>query len=724
MKHFRTFIIIFLLTTLSAIKLNAQTFLPTSWDCTSGTLPTGWTTNIVSYYTSSSYIHSAPTAIKFDATGIYLTINFTDEPDTLKYYLRGASFSGGTFSVQQSVNGSTWNTIRTFTDANIPNSSLASATTFKDTLSKTSRFVRFYYTAKSGGNVAVDDILIKKRPAGPEAAMKVKWNNQFIPSGGTLVMGNNASIQLKIINMGMDSLLRIKSGSSITGTNASMFTLNGIPLLVNANDSSELTLNFSPTGVDGTKVASINLVNNDADNNPYIINIWAVKGCCATEPTTIAQNLNFSYVKSYKFRVNFNNGSNPPENYLMLKKASPITEEPQDGTHYVKGDFIGDAQVAYIGAAGWFYPSNVVANTHYYIKIFSFNGQPGYENYLTSQVAQDDTTTFENMIGSYYLGIDESSPTFWGQLHKLVNTHNNLYYSDYADKLIKEYESRDTSIVGVSQKVLDCAYSGEKYVYTEPFAFTTFSREHVFCESWMPTYNDANYTSLPEYTDYHNLLPVNQNKVNVYRLNYPLGKVVTTQYQYLLAKKGLDSLNHIVFEPSDNIKGDVARAMFYQILCYDSVSGNDWFLPVIIDNTSINYGQSETLLKKWNLQDPPDNYEIARNDYIYSVQANRNPFIDHPEWVNWFGFGVNSAVNEFAQDNISIFPNPVSSVLTIHNAKDAQILLYDIYGNILLNQQCNTNEFQLNFDDVSQGNYIVKTVLNNSIFVKKIAVVR
>jgi endonuclease I len=102
----------------------------------------------------------------------------------------------------------------------------------------------------------------------------------------------------------------------------------------------------------------------------------------------------------------------------------------------------------------------------------------------------------------------------------------------------------------------------------------------------MPSVNAPNFTGLPEYSDYHNLFPVNQNKVNLYRLNYPLGIVDSVTYQYLACKKGLDSLGHVVFEPKDDIKGDVARAMLYQILCYDGVDGRDWYLPVLIDSTS------------------------------------------------------------------------------------------------------------------------------------------
>ena len=713
----RIFIFLFFATNFS--ETFSQTALPTTWDCTPGTLPIGWTTNMTGYYTSSSYTHSAPNAAKFDATGIYVTINFVDAPDTLIYYLRGASFSGGTFTIEQSANGSTWTTIRTFTDLNIPNTSLANAAPFKDLITANSRYVRFYYTSKSSGNVSVDDITITKRPPGPEANMKVLLTNVLIPNGTTAVIGNDILSTFKVFNSGLDSVLHLSS-SNITGINAEMFSVNNIPINIPPQDSAVFTVTFLAGGIDGTKTATLSIINNDIDNTPYVINLWAVKGCCATEPANTAANVSFSYVKSFKFRVDFSDSITIPDKYIVLKKSAPITEEPIDGQTYIKGDYIGDAQVCYVGSSGYFYPANVIANTHYYIKIFPVNGYSGYENYLTSSVAWADTTTLANMIGSYYNNIDTLSPTLWQDIHNLINTHTTLYYSDYNNYLVRDFESRDTVVDGRTKKALTCAYSGENYVYTEPFAFTVFSREHVYCESWMPTYINPYYTSSPEYADYHNLLPVNQNKINVYRLNYPLGEVVTTQYQYLNGKKGLDSLGQVVFEPRDENKGDCARAMFYQVLCYDGVNSNDWYLPTTI-SSSILYGQNQDLLKRWSIQDPPDNWEIARNDIIYYYQSNRNPFIDHPEWIYKFGFGVNSNISESSVFNnkTNIFPNPTNGKITLvtDQYNNANIEIYNQTGIKVYSTKVNESKTNLDLSIINPGIYFLK-VLNDGILYK------
>lgn len=702
--------IILIVLIVSGFSASAQTALPTSWDCTSGTMPSGWTTSVSDYYVSTSYIHSPPNALKFDGGGMHTTIHFTDEPDTLEYYIRGAYFSGGTFSVQESINGSSWSDLRVFTDANLPNTSLATALPFRDTLSKNSRYVRFKYTSKVAGNVAVDDIRISRRPPGPEAEIAVKFNGSVIPSGQTAINGNSDSIRFLIINYGTDSVLSLTNYQFI-GSDASMFQAVQAPSGIPAGDSAMLILSFLLSGADGTKTATLNITNNDGDENPYIINLWAVKGCCANEPSYPARNLYFTSVKSYEFRVNFSDSTQAPDKYLVLIKKSPITEEPADGVFYPKGAYIGDAQVAFVGQAGYFNPSAIVAGTTYYIKIFPFNGYAGYENYLTSNAEEGNVTTQANMTGTYYAPINLLSSSFRQDLHNLINNHLLYAYDYYGDYVISKIASRDTAVGNLSKKTLSCSYSGENYVYQEPFSFGYFSREHNFCQSWMPTNDDPGFSNLPEYADYHNLLPTNQNAVNTIRNNYPLGEVVNIQSQYYGAKVGFDSLGHKVYEPRDQVKGDAARAMFYMVLCYDMVASNHWYLPAYIQ-TSIPYGQSETLLKKWHQQDPPDHYEMAKNDYIFSLQQNRNPFIDNPSWADLIDFSIYGAFDEHKTEQpTAVMPNPVTGIsyIEINPANGPfEYCISDMAGkNIYVRTSGTDNKISIKRDDFEPGIYLI-----------------
>ena len=90
------------------------------------------------------------------------------------------------------------------------------------------------------------------------------------------------------------------------------------------------------------------------------------------------------------------------------------------------------------------------------------------------------------------------------------------------------------------------------------------------------------------------------------------------------------------FEPRDAVKGDVARMIFYMSVRYD---GGDGWPDLEVNNstsngTNPNIGKVSVLLQ-WNAQDPPDAFEKRRNQVIYDKwQHNRNPFIDHPEWVS------------------------------------------------------------------------------------------
>jgi endonuclease I len=89
------------------------------------------------------------------------------------------------------------------------------------------------------------------------------------------------------------------------------------------------------------------------------------------------------------------------------------------------------------------------------------------------------------------------------------------------------------------------------------------------------------------------------------------------------------------WEPRNAVKGDVARMIFYMAVRYE---GDDAWPDLEVDNatgsgTAPRIGRVSALLQ-WNAQDPPDAFERNRNQVIYaSYQHNRNPFIDHPEWV-------------------------------------------------------------------------------------------
>lgn len=93
------------------------------------------------------------------------------------------------------------------------------------------------------------------------------------------------------------------------------------------------------------------------------------------------------------------------------------------------------------------------------------------------------------------------------------------------------------------------------------------------------------------------------------------------------------------WEPRDLVKGDVARSLFYMAVRYEGENGEpdlelvDSVLSVSSNEPGKGYHGKLSALLKWHYQDPVDSSEIRRNDIVYIYQGNRNPFIDHPEYV-------------------------------------------------------------------------------------------
>ena len=81
------------------------------------------------------------------------------------------------------------------------------------------------------------------------------------------------------------------------------------------------------------------------------------------------------------------------------------------------------------------------------------------------------------------------------------------------------------------------------------------------------------------------------------------------------------------YAPRDEVKGDVARILFYMTVRYSNLNLVNSTSPAVYQMAMLNR------LLQWHLEDPVDSFEMYRNDVIYSYQNNRNPFIDHPEFV-------------------------------------------------------------------------------------------
>ena len=682
---------------------NTQAVLPTSWSFTTTNLPTGWSESGTMFYAASG---NTPPAMKFDNTGDYLLINFNSNAGNLTYYLTGNSFAGGTFTVEESNLGSVWTTLHSHTSP--PSATYAM---FTDVPLATTRFIRFIYTNKVTGNIGVDDVNITIGAATPEQEINVKQGATTIVSGGSYFTSSSVASMtpstFTIENLGTLNTLNIAS-ATISGTNAADFSVASFPSSVLTTSTGNLVLNFTPAA-SGTRTAVLTIASNDADEASYIVNLNGVGGTLATEPSSQATNLVFSNVKTYRINASFT-GTAAVDGYLVLrKKGSPITGVPVDGTVYQRGDIVGDAQVVFSRNSTSFTPNNIIAGTTYYFAVYTYNGPNNFRNYNTTAPLLGNSTTPATMLpASYYSTLNTGNSSFATNLHALVNPHQVQYYSYYANTMIYSFEARDTTL---DRRVVTCVYSGENKIYTEPFDWSSngYSREHTYCHSWMPT-NPA--TALPEYSDYHHLFPTNLNDVNIVRSNNALGVVVNVTSTYLGSKYGTDANGQTVFEPRDEHKGDAARAMMYEAICYTTISGNSWALP--------SY-QNQYLLKQWHFQDPPDNWEIARNDFIDSLQNNRNPFVDSIDYVCFVNFSnmtyeplaCEASINELLNNGFITYPNPSKDEINLH--VDATTIssyqIIDFQGRVVLSADVNNLSLvKANISKLNTGTYLVKVV--------------
>jgi hypothetical protein len=323
-----------------------------------------------------------------------------------------------------------------------------------------------------------------------------------------------------IQNTGTVGTLNI-SGVTITGPAAADYSVASFPSTVSPSGSGNMVINFTPS-VAGSRIAAINIANDDPTTTTYVINLYGVGGTLASQPTAQPSALTFSGIKSYRYNGSFTAASPAPDGgYLVLRKmGSAITDVPVDGTVYKKGDVIGASKVVYSSMSMNFLPiSDVIANTQYFYAVYAYNGPGTYRNYLTTAPLTGSVTTLGSMQPTtYYNTISTAASTFVTDLHNKINPHSIQFYSDYGPLMVNDFYARDTT---ANQRVVTCVYSGLNKVYNDPFDWTTddFSREHTYCQSWQVTVNSPTFQSLPEYNDYHMITPTNQTLVNAVRSN-------------------------------------------------------------------------------------------------------------------------------------------------------------------------------------------------------------
>ena len=204
-------------------------------------------------------------------------------------------------------------------------------------------------------------------------------------------------------------------------------------------------------------------------------------------------------------------------------------------------------------------------------------------------------------------------------LHNIIKTQTKLTYAQVTDALKKTDEDPNNP----NNVIL--LYTGRSQAKTTfGSGVNDWNREHV----WAKSHGDFG-TNVGPGTDIHHLRPTDAS-VNSTRGHLDFDNGGKSQGECADCYYDSDS-----FEPPNRVKGDVARMLMYMAVRYEGDGGEiDLELADKVNTyPSPTHGKLSTLLQ-WSKMDPPDAFEKHRNDVIQSIQGNRNPFIDHPEWVD------------------------------------------------------------------------------------------
>ena len=219
------------------------------------------------------------------------------------------------------------------------------------------------------------------------------------------------------------------------------------------------------------------------------------------------------------------------------------------------------------------------------------------------------------------------------------------------------------------------SYSGEGDCY---------NREHLMPQS---VFSQA----YPMRSDIHHVIPTD-GRVNGFRSNYAFGVVGTS----LISQSGITNptsngsklgncispgYTGTVFEPIDEFKGDIARALLYFAVRYENqvaswshtmLNGtsdqvyDDWFLDVLLD---------------WHANDPVIQSEVDRNTAAYNFQGNANPFVNHPEYAEMIWNPTPDTEDPTTPTNL-VASNPTSSTVDLTwdaSTDNVAVDSYDIY---------------------------------------------
>ncbi len=303
------------------------------------------------------------------------------------------------------------------------------------------------------------------------------------------------------------------------------------------------------------------------------------------------------------------------------------------------------------------------------------------------------------------------------KLHEILSTKVYSYnYSDIVDYYVNtdkdSYYENNNSVLDIyteNPTGAELEYNFTQNIGSANAEGLGFNKEHGMPQS---TY----YGIYPMYSDIHYLIPTDA-RINQLRSNYPYGRTTGLENNGTshncnspnttpcivsngskLGKSITPGYTNTVYEPIDEFKGDVARFLLYFITRYEgSLNSFNFMLstnPLDGNEESGYESWYINMLKDWNTLDPVSVRETDRNNAVFAVEKTRNPFIDHPEWVNLIWSETTDAIAPAAPSSVVVSQTAESyAILNWQPNSETDILGYKIYVNGNIVGYSKTNSF-------------------------------
>ncbi|MCW3162322.1 endonuclease [Chryseobacterium oryctis] len=322
------------------------------------------------------------------------------------------------------------------------------------------------------------------------------------------------------------------------------------------------------------------------------------------------------------------------------------------------------------------------------------------------------------------------------KLHDIISSKTiNWHYGDlpefYNQTDLDKYYDHDASNTTILLDIYSEIPTGpDAYEYTSaniPSSVSAegagYNREHMIPQSTF-------YSNYPMYSDLFYIIPTDAY-INQRRSNYPYGIAGNTNF-YTFSNTSKISNSTIpnwsytgrVYEPINEFKGDVARSLLYFAVRFEGKLGtfnyNNSSNPA--SDTNPLDGTEErafdpayiAMLLQWHQQDPVSQREIDRNNAVYNLQKNRNPFVDNPSWVTAIWGQTPDSIAPQTPTNLTVTQNSAYfTTLSWTPSSSTDVIGYKIYqdGNLV----ASTKENSISIDHLTPSttyNFTVKAYDN------------